>query len=61
MALLPAIVEVTAADVQYENKTLIFDVDGDGIDDKIQLRNFWSRWNSVICGDIEKLKRNNYS
>ena len=52
MALLPAIVEVTAADVQYENKTLIFDVDGDGIDDKIPC-NFWSRWNSVICGDIE--------
>ena len=52
MALLPAIVEVTAADVQYENKTLIFDVDGDSIDDEIPC-NFWSRWNSVICQDIE--------
>ena len=52
MALIPAIIEVTAADVQYENKTLNFDVDGDDIEDKITC-NFWPRWKSVICGDIE--------
>ena len=50
-ALVPAIVEVTARDVKDENKTIIFDVDGDGIDEEI-LGTYWDRWGSVQIGNI---------
>lgn len=50
-ALVPAIVEVTAKDVKDENKTIIFDVDDDGIDEEI-LATYWDRWGSVKIGNI---------
>ena len=52
VALLPALVEATAADAQFRDLVLEFDIDADGVKEMINC-NFWSRWQSIICGDIE--------
>ena len=51
-ALIPALVEVTGQDVQEHNKFILFDVDGDGVDEEIFV-SYWERWGVANIVEIE--------
>ena len=51
-AIVAAVIEVTAQDVEKEKKTINFDVDADGIEEAIVV-NFWDRWQVATFESIE--------
>ena len=51
-AVVAALIEVTAQDVENDKKTINFDVDADGIEEEIVV-SFWDRWQVATFGNIE--------
>ena len=50
--LINAVLDVTANDVKLENKFVKFDIDGDGLDESIEVK-FWERWQTATIHNIE--------